>query len=56
MTSTQLPLNERCSFSPRWIPDVLIAATALYHGLELNTRDFNIIRGLRLYKPRDLRA
>lgn len=59
MTSTQLPLNELLSFSPRWIPDALIAATALYHGLELytlNTRDFNFIRGLRLYKPRDLRA
>lgn len=45
--------------SAKWIPDALIAATALYHGLELytlNTRDFNFIRGLRLYKPRDLRA
>lgn len=52
-------INEYRGLSPRWIPDALIAATALYHGLELytlNTRDFSFIRGLRLYKPRSLRT
>lgn len=37
-----------------WIPDALIAATALYNGLELftlNRRDFDFIQGLRLYSP-----
>lgn len=35
------------------LPDALIAATALEHGLELasrNTRDFALVRGLRVRK------
>lgn len=36
------------------IPDALIAATALVHGVELytfNVRDFNYISNLKLYQP-----
>ena len=39
---------------PRRLPDALIAATALEHGLTLmtrNARDFEGIRGLRLRPP-----
>lgn len=37
------------------LPDALIAATALEHGLQLSTRnakDFDRVRGLRLHAPR----
>ncbi|WP_448519590.1 PIN domain-containing protein [Rhodoflexus sp.] len=37
------------------IPDALIAATALVQGVELytfNTKDFEFIEGIRLYKPK----
>lgn len=36
------------------LPDALIAATALHHGLSLytlNVKDFRFIEGLSLYKP-----
>lgn len=35
------------------IPDAIIAATAIYYGLELytlNVKDFKFIKGLKLYK------
>jgi predicted nucleic acid-binding protein len=38
----------------RWIPDALIAATALENGLSLytdNRKDFDFIEGLRLHSP-----
>jgi predicted nucleic acid-binding protein len=45
------------SYSPRtrWIPDALIAATAIEHGLPLftlNRKDFEFIEELELYQPR----
>lgn len=38
----------------KWIPDALIAGTALANNLELftyNKKDFDFIPGLKLYKP-----
>ena len=38
------------------LPDCLIAATALVFNLEiftLNTKDFNYIKGVKLYKPQN---
>ena len=50
-----LGLLEDYSLSHRLnIPDAMIAATALRHGLELytlNVKDFRFIEGLTLYKP-----
>lgn len=40
------------------IPDALIAATALVQGVELytfNTKDFEFLEGIRLYKPKSWR-
>ncbi|MEI6817019.1 MAG: type II toxin-antitoxin system VapC family toxin [Bacteroidota bacterium] len=39
----------------KWIPDALIAATALSNNLEvftLNRKDFDFIPGLKLYNPK----
>ena len=54
--STQfLSLLETYALSHRLnLPDALIAATALRHGLSLytlNVKDFRFIEGLSLYKP-----
>lgn len=50
-----LELMEHYSLSHKLsLPDALIAATAMAHGLELytlNKRDFHFIPGLKLYEP-----
>ncbi len=50
-----LQLIETYSLSHKLsIPDAMIAATAIVHGLELytlNRRDFQFISGLKLYEP-----
>jgi len=55
ISSQFLSLLETYALSHRLnIPDALIAATALHHGLNLytlNVKDFRFIEGLSLYKP-----
>lgn len=55
ISSQFLSLLETYALSHRLnIPDALIAATALHHGLSLytlNVKDFRFIEGLSLYKP-----
>ena len=55
VSDTFVHLMETYSLSHRpSIPDMLIAATALEHDIELytfNRKDFHFIPGLRLYQP-----
>jgi len=55
ISSQFLSLLETYALSHRLnLPDALIAATALHHGLSLytlNVKDFRFIEGLSLYKP-----
>jgi tRNA(fMet)-specific endonuclease VapC len=55
ISSQFIQLMERYSLSHKLaIPDALIAATALVHGLELytlNIKDFRFIENLKLYHP-----
>jgi tRNA(fMet)-specific endonuclease VapC len=54
ISSTFLKLMNNYSLSHKLsLPDAFIAATALYHNLELftlNVKDFKFIKGLKLYK------
>jgi predicted nucleic acid-binding protein len=55
VSSLCLSLLENYSLSHRLnLPDALIVATALHHGLELytlNVKDLRFIENLKLYKP-----